>query len=980
MTRRLNPAIGSRVGERSHDANSEDSGRERLQPVERTALQSAVLREQVRILYQSPLLLLVSLAISVLIAFSLRGFYPAWLGVAWAGLIVVISARLYDFWRYTRTLQPAEAAASWALRFTVGAIATGCLWGLIGSVLLLASDPSHLAFIAFVVAGLTAAATVSNSAYLPAMIGFMAPIALPAIFVLFSLATRTSIAMGFVALACCAALLWLSFHTNGWITSQAASAGGLRSRNELLHAISVAAKELLTATADMAMATVLETVGKAARADRMLVFENQTLLGGGATFQLRYGWRSPQAPRIADEARLTVAPELFADPWFTPLRAGEVLRAFPRDMSDGAAKSIFLSLKIQSLILVPITVEGSLWGHVGLDDCTTERTWSAAEIDILKIVADMIGGAIIRERYVEELKNANTIVESSPTILFRLRGDPALPLIYISHNVTMYGYEPAAMIASPLLYQTIIHPDDRLRVMKSLTQMVMTGSKPALDEFRMRSKDGTYNWLDCRYTPIRDAAGRLVEIEGLLTNINKRKEATDKISVLATTDALTGLANRTVFIDRLREAFAAAQRGAPPFAVLYLDIDRFKDINDTLGHSAGDLLLKSVGERLKGCIRETDLVARLGGDEFAVLQATLGDVASAGVLASKIHDALSAPYPLGDREMRITVSIGISPYMSETVGPDEMLAQADIALYRAKDEGRNQYCFHTADLDHEVQERVTLANDLRQALEHDELELYFQPQVELSTGLIVGMEALIRWNHPTRGLLQPSDFLPIIESTPIIVTLGQWVLDHACGQMSDWRQAGIAPPILAVNLSLKQLQTGDGLVGAVTLTLTKWRLSPKDLEFDVTESMLAHVTLHKNAVLDRLHQLGVKIAIDDFGTQYSSLDYLKTYCISRVKIPRSMIDAAMQDPQASAMVRAIVGLGRELGVDVVAQGVETEQQRDLLSCAPSPTKVQGFYYSAPVPAPEATELLRQRFVEPRLTQLPSAIASEMFAS
>ena len=741
----------------------------------------------------------------------------------------------------------------------------------------------------------------------------------------------------------------------------------------LLHAVSVVAKELLTApTIEIAMATVLKALGKAARVDRVLVFESQTPSKGVATLSLRYAWHSPQAPVIVDAAlAATMAPDTFG-----PIGEGQARSAFVRDMPDGAAKSLFLKLGIRANLVVPVAVDGKVWGRIGFDDCRTERAWSGAEIDILRIVADMIGGAIIRERYVEELKNANTIVESSPTILFRLRGDPSLSLVYVSRNVSLYGYDPAEMMASPSLWQTIIHPDDALRVAGLLARMAAEGRQPATTEFRMRAKDGAYYWLECRYTPVRDAAGRLVEIEGLLADITERKKAADEISVLATTDALTGLANRTVFIDRLRQAFAAAQRGAPPFAVLYLDIDRFKDINDTLGHSAGDLLLKSVGERLKGCIRETDLVARLGGDEFAVLQATLSDVAVAGVLASKIHDALSAPYPLGEREMRITVSIGISPYMSETVGPDEMLAQADIALYRAKDEGRNQYCFHTADLDREVQERVTLANDLRQALEHDELELYFQPQVELSTGLIVGMEALIRWNHPTRGLLQPSDFLPIIESTPIILTLGQWVLDHACGQMSDWRQAGIAPPILAVNLSLKQLQTGEALVGVITQTLTKWGLSPKHLELDVTESMLAHVTLHKNAVLDRLHQLGVRIAIDDFGTQYSSLDYLRTYRVSRVKIPRSMIDSATRDPEASAMVRAIVGLGRELGVDVVAQGVETEQQRDLLSCAPSPTKVQGFYYSAPVPAAEATELLRQRFVEPRLTQKSGQVAAQ----
>jgi EAL domain-containing protein (putative c-di-GMP-specific phosphodiesterase class I) len=195
------------------------------------------------------------------------------------------------------------------------------------------------------------------------------------------------------------------------------------------------------------------------------------------------------------------------------------------------------------------------------------------------------------------------------------------------------------------------------------------------------------------------------------------------------------------------------------------------------------------------------------------------------------------------------------------------------------------------------------------------------------------------------------------------------VLDHACGQMSDWRQAGIAPSNLAVNLSLKQLQTGEGLVGTITQTLTKWGLLPKDLELDVTESMLAHVTLHKNGVLNRLHQLGVKIAIDDFGTQYSSLDYLKTYCVSRVKMPGSLIDAATHDPEASATVRAIMALGRELGIDVVAQGVETERQRDMLNSAPSPTKVQGFYYGAPVPAVEATECLRRRFVEPRFSEV-----------
>jgi len=748
-------------------------------------------------------------------------------------------------------------------------------------------------------------------------------------------------------------------------------------RGKLLHVVSIAAKELLTSTAiDESMAKVLQTIGQAVRVHRMLVFENTAPPGGVPAFALRFGWHSADAPVIVDADFLAKMPGIHADPWFASLFEKQVVTARPQAMPNGAVKAYFTSAGNQSLLRVPVTIEGEFWGYIGFDDCVTEREWTSNEIDILRTVADLIGSAIIRERYVEELKDANTIVESSPTILFRLRGDPSLPLIYVSHNVATYGYDPAEMVASPQFYQTIIHPDDTLKILELMAQIVMEGSDPSAVEFRMRASDGTYHWMESHYSPIRDDAGRLVEIEGILTDITEKKEAADKIILLARTDALTGLANRATFIDRLRQTFAAAKRGAHPFAVLYLDLDRFKDVNDTLGHVAGDLLLKSVAERLKGCTRETDLVARLGGDEFAILQADLIDLANAGDLASKIHDVLVAPYPLGDMEMHISASIGISPYMSETEGPDEMLAQADLALYRAKDEGRDQYCFHTEDLDREVRDRVALANDLRHAFEHDELELQYQPQVELATGRIVGMEALIRWNHPERGLLKPGDFLPIIEKTPLIVTLGHWVLENACEQMHAWREAGIAPQIVAINLSVGQLRTGDEFVDSIIQTLTKWGLAPMDLELDVTESMLAHVTLHKNSVLDRLQQLGVKIAIDDFGTQYSSLDYLKTYRVSRVKIPRLMLDAAMRDPGESAMVRAIIGVARELGIEVIAQGVETEAQRDLLSSVPSTTKVQGFFYSAPVPAVHATEMLRQRLIEPRLSQVSGEAAAQ----
>jgi predicted signal transduction protein with EAL and GGDEF domain len=283
----------------------------------------------------------------------------------------------------------------------------------------------------------------------------------------------------------------------------------------------------------------------------------------------------------------------------------------------------------------------------------------------------------------------------------------------------------------------------------------------------------------------------------------------------------------------------------------------------------GDLLLQQVAARLRNCTRESDLVARLGGDEFAVLQGEMREPANAGLLAAKIQMALALAYLLNGNEVRISVSIGICPYAISNAGSDAMLAQADLALYRSKDEGRNQYHFHSDELDHDVRDRVTLAEDLRKAIDRDELELEYQPQVALSSRKIVGMEALVRWNHPTRGLLAPAVFIPIAEKTGTIMALGHWVLDRACRQLRLWRDAGLVLPVIGVNLSLSQLKTGHALLRDVTETIATWGLTASDLEFDVTEATLAQLTWTQNEVLPQLRQLGVKIAIDDFGSEYA---------------------------------------------------------------------------------------------------------------
>jgi diguanylate cyclase (GGDEF)-like protein/PAS domain S-box-containing protein len=567
------------------------------------------------------------------------------------------------------------------------------------------------------------------------------------------------------------------------------------------------------------------------------------------------------------------------------------------------------------------------------------------------------------EERTRELSNANIIVQNSPVILYRLRGEPSFPLIYISHNITKLGYNPQALLASPSWAQTLIDPSDQAKVGEAMARILDKDAAGASIEFRLCTGDGALRWVENRYVPVRDKEGRLIEVEGIIIDITERKTAEDKITLLARTDGLTGLANRATFTERLAQSFAAAQRGALPFAILYLDLDKFKPVNDSFGHPIGDLLLQQVAQRLSSCTRATDLVARLGGDEFAVLQGEITDLASAGALAAKIQTVLARPFVLNGNEVRISVSIGISPYVVGNTGPDAMLVQADLALYRSKDEGRNQYHFHSNELDLEVLDRVTLAGEIMGAIDQGEFELHYQPQVELSSRNIVGMEALVRWNHPARGRLAPGLFIPIAEKTGTIVALGHWVLDQACRQMSLWRAEGLTLPVIAVNLSLLQLKHGQELVHDVTETLAKWGLVASDLEFDVTEATLARLTWAQNEVLPQLRQLGVKIAIDDFGSEYSSFDYIRAYRVNHLKIAQSFINRSTTDPECAATIRAIVNFAHDVGIVVIAQGVETKQQQDLLTSAKSTTQAQGFQFSKAVAADRAGELLRAGRIE-----------------
>ena len=567
------------------------------------------------------------------------------------------------------------------------------------------------------------------------------------------------------------------------------------------------------------------------------------------------------------------------------------------------------------------------------------------------------------EERTRELSDANIIVQNSPTILYRLRGEPAFPLIYISHNITKFGHEPAALLANPDWADVLIDPADRPGVAAAMARVLEKDAEGASIEYRLCTGDGARRWVENRYVPVRDKDGRLIEVEGIVIDVTERKAAEEQLARLARTDGLTGLANRATLVERLHQAHAAARRGSVPFALHCLDLDHFKPVNDMFGHPGGDLLLREVALRLKNCTRETDVVARLGGDEFAVLQSEMADPAAAGALAAKIQQELARPYMIDGNQVHASASIGICPYTPGSESPEEMLAQADVALYRSKEQGRNQYHFHSEELDRDVRDRVALGEDLKKAIEREELELYYQPQVELSSGKIVGVEALLRWNHPKRGLLDAAAFVPIAERTGGIVVLGRWVLDQACRQMSAWREQGVAPPVVAINLSLGQLRQGSELIHDVTESLAKWQLDPSALEFDVTESTLAQMTWTHNDVLPKLRALGVRIAIDDFGTEYSSFEYLRTYRVNHLKIAQSMLKRAIDDPDSAATVRAIMNLAREARIGIIVEGLETQTQLAFLQSTGATTLAQGYYFSEAVMATEAGDFLRSGTME-----------------
>ena len=606
---------------------------------------------------------------------------------------------------------------------------------------------------------------------------------------------------------------------------------------------------------------------------------------------------------------------------------------------------------------------GNWWGAVGVGDGEANRTWSTVEIDTLHTLAELIGTAIIHARDLTEIADADRIIENSTTILYRL--DPKFPyaITYVSRNIGRYGYSQSQLLSVPGRYMELFHPDDRSAVLADIAEIIAGKTIESGSDVRIHTSTGSYGWIENRINPVRDSYHKLTALEGILIDINDQKIAQTETARLTYTDLLTDLPNRMAFMEWLQKAFAAAKQGSKPFALLYLDLDDFKDINETLGHSLGDELLKAVAQRLVDALREEDRIARVGGDEFAVLLSDVSDRAVVATFAARIISSITAPHLIGGSQMHVTVSIGISVYRVELTKPEDIMREADLALYEAKGRGRDKYVFHSEALDLAVRERVTMIEELRAALDRGEFEVYYQPQVEVPSRQIVGVEALLRWNHPSRGLLTPGRFIAIAEKTGMIGPIGQWVLAEVRRQLRIWNNEGIGPPVTSVNLSAAQLISPSNFLRDLMQGLSADGLDPGRFELELTESLLMETTRGHGDMVNQLRALGVRIAIDDFGTGYSSLEYLLVYRVSRIKIAQQFVDGLPGDPGSAAIVRATIGLAREFGIEIIAEGVETAAQLEFLVGAGC-RHIQGFYFSRAVPADQATRLLRQGVLEP----------------
>lgn len=673
----------------------------------------------------------------------------------------------------------------------------------------------------------------------------------------------------------------------------------------------------------------------------------------------------------------------------------------------------FLKARVCSGFAAPIRLGGEVTGVLTLAWTHPAQEPDAQQAALVEAVLRQVGFAYQRDQLLRDLslsraeavevhQQLERVLAVSPVVIYSATVDPlqvqsSLRITYISDNIgNLVGYEKAYFADAPSRWQDLMHPDDRAQtLLRNHPEAFVQG---AFDRtYRVRHEAGHYLWIHDSVRLLSQSQGGRFDLVGAIVDITERKlaeselrrhrdhlqdlvreqttdliaakdaaeralreakEAEEHIRFLALNDALTGLPNRVLLLERLDQAMRHCQRSGKKLALLFIDLDRFKNINDSLGHSVGDRLLCEVSRRFVRCVRQSDTVSRQGGDEFVILLAQIESTELVANIANQLLSVVAEPYVIDDYELSVTHSIGIIVYPDDATEVDDIMRKADAAMYRAKELGRNNYQFYAQDMSASALSRLSLENDLRRALDRDEFRLVYQPQISLTTGQVVGLEALIRWHHPEHGLLDPKQFITLAEENGQIVSIGKWVLRTACAQAQAWRTQGLTPGTMGVNLSAVQLRR-KGFPDEVLDALRDTGLPGHGLMLELTESTLMHDTDNTVSALRILRKQGVKVAIDDFGTHYSSLSYLKRFPVDSLKIDGSFICDIHTDADAAAITRAIISMGHSLRLTVIAEGVETKEQYHFLQQLEC-DEVQGHFLGTPAYSADMQAFLQLR--------------------
>jgi diguanylate cyclase (GGDEF)-like protein/PAS domain S-box-containing protein len=528
--------------------------------------------------------------------------------------------------------------------------------------------------------------------------------------------------------------------------------------------------------------------------------------------------------------------------------------------------------------------------------------------------------------------------------------------LYVSPAAeTMLGRPLQDILSDPRALVRAVHKADRARVYSARKSAVESGYD---ETYRIVRADGSTRWVHDRAFPVRDGDGRVYRIAGIAEDVTDRKHAEERLEHLAHYDVMTNLPNRVLFYDRLKHALVQAKRNRWTMGIMFIDVDRFKNVNDTLGHAIGDDLLQQIAGRLTRSVRSGDTVGRLGGDEFSIVLSTLASAQDVNIVAQKIMTAFNEPFRLEGTEVYVTVSIGITLFPDDSSDQDILIRNADAAMYRAKELGRNSYQFYTPEMNASAVRFLGMESGLRHALERNEFLMYYQPKASVADGDMTGLEALLRWRHPERGLVSPAEFIPLLEETGFIIQVGEWVLRAVCSQIKAWEHAGVRPVPVAVNLSARQFAAKD-LGPSIRRILEEHQVDPTLIELEITESSLMANIEEAARTLEYLDRLGVSLSIDDFGTGYSSLGYLKRFPLSALKIDRTFVRDITSDGDDATITRAVISMAHNLGLKVIAEGVETRAQLEFLAeygC----NEIQGYYFSHPMAAEDCSAWLRER--------------------